>query len=277
MSFEQNGFFSAELDQFRDAIRTTAPTKLWFDYALDLNRIGLDLLRRAETARDDNALFTMHGIFVRTHQSYQAALLLAERGLIGDARTIIRSGVEGAIAIHALAADATFVQRLIEAHHVNQRKVARLLLDNPQYLARYSAAEIAAMQRVVADVDAMEVSPKPKLRDINWADVAVKHCPDLYQLLYRSFSSDGTHATLSSLDRYVVTDSNMQITAFKVAPDGEGVVEVLSAACLLFIWAAEPFAVAVNRADITTQIKEQLQRFATLPSAFPGEAPPAAA
>src|SRR5262249_9969626 len=276
MSFEQDGFFSPELDQFRDAMRTTAPSKPWFDYALDLNRIGLDLLRQAKTVRSDNALFTMHGIFVRTHQSYQAALLLAERGLIGDARTVLRSGIEGAIAIHALAADPTFVQRLIEAHHINQRKIARLLLNNPQYLARYSAAEIAAMQRVVADVDAMEAAPNPKLRDINWADVALKYCPDLYQLLYRSFSSDGTHATLSSLDRYVITDTNMEITAFKATSDGEGVVEVLSAACLLFMWAADPFAAAVDRPDITAQIKEQLQRFGTLPGAFPGEAPAAA-
>ena len=272
MSFEQDGFFSPELDQFRDAMRTTAP-KPWFDYALDLNRIGLDLLRQAKTVRSDNALFTMHGIFVRTHQSYQAALLLAERGLIGDARTVLRSGIEGAIAIHALAADPTFVQRLIEAHHINQRKIARLLLNNPQYLARCSAAEIAAMQRVVADVDAMEAAPNPKLRDINWADVALKYCPDLYQLLYRSFSSDGTHATLSSLDRYVITDINKEITAFKAVPDGEGVVEVLSAACLLFVWAADPLAAAVDRPDITAQIKEQLQRFGTLPGAFPGEAP----
>jgi hypothetical protein len=65
----------------------------------------------------------------------------------------------------------------------------------------------------------------------------------------------------------------MQITAFKVAPDGAGVVEVLSGACLLFIWAADPFAAAANRPDITKQILEQLRRFGTLPGAFPGKAP----
>jgi hypothetical protein len=122
----------------------------------------------------------------------------------------------------------------------------------------------------------METPSSAKLQDINWADVALKHCPDLYQLLYRQFSSDGTHATLSSLDRYVVTDSNMLITAFKAAPDGEGIVELLSAACLLFLWAADPFAAAVNRPDISAQIKDQLQRFGTLLGAFPREAPAAA-
>lgn len=257
-------------------MRSTAPSKAWFDYALDLNRIGVDLLRNATTACTENAIFAMHGIFVRTHQSFQAALLLAERGLIGDARTVLRSGFEGAIAIQALVADPAFVQRLIEAHHLNQRKVARLLLANPDYLATYGPAEISAMQAVVANVDAMETAPNPKLRDINWADIALNHCPDLYQLLYRSFSSDGTHVTLTSLDRYVEADANMQITAFKAAPDGEGVVEALSAACLLFMWAADPFAAAVNRSDVTAQIKKELHRFGTLPDAFPGEKPAAA-
>jgi hypothetical protein len=274
MSFERDGFFSPDLDQFRHAMRATAPSKAWFDYALDLNRIGFDLLTTAETSRSDNALFMMHGIFVRTHQSFQSALVLAERGLMGDARTVLRSGCEGAIAIHALAADASFVQRLIDAHYVNQRKIARSLLGNPQYLATYSTADIEAMRATVANVDAMETASK--LQDINWADVALKHCHDLYQLLYRSLSSDGTHMTLSSLDRYVVADANMQITAFKVAPDGEGIVEVLSAACLLFVWAADPFAAAVNRPDISAQIKQQVQRFGTLPGAFPRQSPAAA-
>jgi Family of unknown function (DUF5677) len=201
MSFEQDGFFSPDLEIFRQAVRTTATTKAWFDYALDLNRIGFDLLRNATTARSDRTEFAQHGVFVRTHQSFQSALILSERGLVGDARTVLRSGVEGAIAIHALGSDPSFIDRLIEAHHLNQRKTARLLLANPDYLATYSRADIAAMSSAVASVDAMEAAPKAKLRDINWADVALKHCPDLYQLLYRSLSSDGTHATLNSLDR----------------------------------------------------------------------------
>jgi hypothetical protein len=276
MSFEIEGFFSPEIDAFRKHLRMTEPTKTWFDYALDLNRIGLDLLRTATTSQSERAAFTLHGIFVRTHQSFQASLLLAERGLVGDARTVLRSGVEGAIAIHALGSDASFVDRLIEAHYVNQRKSARLLLGNPDYLKSYSAADVAAMQAAVAEVDAMEIPPKAKLRDINWADVALKHCPDLYQLLYRFLSSDGTHTTLNSLDRYVVTDDNLRITAFKVAPDGKDLVEVLSAACLLFLWAADPFAVVANRPDITARIKDEVQRFGTMPGAFPREQPAAA-
>ncbi|MGY4473774.1 hypothetical protein ACVILL_001188 [Bradyrhizobium sp. USDA 3364] len=94
---------------------TTTPTKAWFAYALDLNRIGFDLLRNATTAKSESAAFAIHGLFVPVHQSFQSALLLAERGLVGDARTVLRSGVEGTIAIYALHSDAAFIDRLIEA------------------------------------------------------------------------------------------------------------------------------------------------------------------
>ncbi|VIO70470.1 hypothetical protein CI1B_31240 [Bradyrhizobium ivorense] len=207
MSFEVDGFFSRDLELFQRAVRTTAPTKAWFDYALDLNRIGFDLLRNATTARSENAAFAIHGLFVRVHQSFQSALLLAERGLVGDARAVLRSGVEGTIAIYALHPDATFIDRLIEAHHYNQRKAARVLLDDPAYLAAYKAGDVAAMKAVVSSVDAMEKTKGAKFRDINWADVALKCCADLYQLMYRSLSSDGTHTTLNTLDRYVLADA----------------------------------------------------------------------
>lgn len=58
MSFEIDGFFSPDIDQFRDAVRTGKTTKPWFDYAYDLNRIGFDLLRDAKTPKNDNQRFT---------------------------------------------------------------------------------------------------------------------------------------------------------------------------------------------------------------------------
>jgi hypothetical protein len=37
------------------------------------------------------------------------------------------------------------MDRLIEAHHYNQRKAARVLLNDPAYLATYKAEDVAAI------------------------------------------------------------------------------------------------------------------------------------
>jgi uncharacterized protein DUF5677 len=274
MPFETDGFFSPEIAKFRHAVRTTHPFRAWFDYALGLNRIGFDLLRHATTRPIDRRLFTIYGHFVRVHHTFQGALLVAERGMASNARILVRGGIESAIALCALSRDETFVDQMIAANRLHQRKIARVVLDNPDYAATYSEGEIAAMRAVVADVDAMEAEGDWKLKEINWANVASEHCPDLYQLLYRSTSSDGTHATIETLNRFVVADENMQITAFTVAPDTGGLVEALSAACLLFIWAADPFASAFDRPDMSDELLKQVRLFAKLPNAFPGQSRP---
>jgi len=58
--------------------------------------------------------------------------------LVGDARSVLRSAVEGAIAIRALAVEPKFLDDLIEAHHVNQRKKARLVVGNPDRAVQFS-------------------------------------------------------------------------------------------------------------------------------------------
>jgi Family of unknown function (DUF5677) len=272
MSFEVDGFFSPEIEQFRQAVRSTAPYKPWFDYALGLNRIGLNLMKNASTSLADRRLFTMYGHFVRTQHTFQGALLLAERGMVPNARILLRSGVESAIAICALAKTDSLVDEMVAAHHFNQRKYARLIINNPGYKASYSPEEIAEMQTTIVAVDAIEANSGKKLKDVNWAETAAAHCIDLYNLLYRSLSSDGTHATVNSLNRMLEIDNSQQITAFKVAPDLDGLVEALSAACLLFIWSADPFADAFNRPDVSAELSKQLKLFAQLPGAFPRHA-----
>ena len=88
----------------------------------------------------------MYGHFVRTNQTFQGALLLAERGMVPNARILLRSGVESAIAICALIKDDSLVDQMVAAHHLNQRKYARLIVNNQEYCASYSTQEITEMR-----------------------------------------------------------------------------------------------------------------------------------
>ena len=69
-----------------------------------------------------------------------------------------------------------------------------------------------------------------------------------------------------------MVDTSKQITDFKAAPDTAGLVEVLSAASLVFIWAATPFADTSVLSDVSAAISERVQQFVTLPGAFRREA-----
>jgi hypothetical protein len=267
MSFATHGFMFA--GKFRATVREVPDYKLWFTYADDLNRLGLDMLQDLAVADDDNQRVTITALFVRAHHSFQAALVLAEMGLLADSRVVLRSAVEGAVATICLANDLKFLDQLIDAHYHYQRKTARLVLSNPNYASTYTPEQIAQMQGTVAKVDAIDETRIKKLSDINWANVALKHCPDLYNLLYRTLSTDGTHTNIHSIHRYMIYDRAGKFAGFKVGPDIDGMIDTLKAACLMFLWAAEPFARAFPRDGLEDRIRAQLQRFDTLPQNDP--------
>lgn len=127
MSFDTDGFRSSSMERFRASLQNIPAYKAWIDFADELNRFALNLLRERDIPRDDRQLLFISVLFVRAHKSFQGALHLAELGLVSDARAVLRTASEGAIALNALANDASFIDRLVEAHYRNQRKLARIV------------------------------------------------------------------------------------------------------------------------------------------------------
>ena len=134
-----------------------------------------------------------------------------------------------------------------EAHFRSRRTLAHAV--KLHFASEYTTEQLAHIDETIAEADRRETAKgldskgrKIELSDIKWEQVANMHSLELYQLLYRSMSVDGTHATLDALQRYLVVDARGEITGLKVAPDGDGLQEVLTAATLMFVWAAAPFA-----------------------------------
>jgi hypothetical protein len=249
------------MDSFRAAVRGQPPTKAWFELADDLNWLGLDILNGHMTPLDDNQRLLIAAFFVRVHKSFQAALILAERGLTGDANAVLRSAVETAIALNALANDPAFVNELIGAHRLNQQKLAGVVLNNPDYRASYPPDEIAQMEATISDVDGLKADSATKPLKIIWADVAQKNgCRDLYQLLYRLLSTNGTHTNVDAANNQFEIDSAGRITGLKVRPDYDGLAETLKAACLTLLSAADPFLRAFPKDGFTERIQAGMVR-----------------
>ena len=276
MTFKIDGFLSPSMEKFSASLRTVPEYKAWFEFAEGLNRLGLEGLEGTEPPRTDNRKLTISALFVRAHKSLAAALILAELGLVGDARSVLRSSVECAIAIRALAVEPKFLDEIIEAHHVNQRKKALLVVGNPDYAATYPAEKIAEMNATIAQVDAMEAAKlkasNRKLQDITWANVGTKYAKDLYELLYRLLSADGTHTTLDAINRMFDYSPTGEIVSVKVGPDIADMVETLKAGCLMFLWAAESFADVYELANMRARVQEKMDAFMTLPQNEPSKA-----
>jgi hypothetical protein len=231
VSFETDGFFSPQIEVFRRQVRETLPSKAWFEYALSLNRLSLNMLRNAEMAGIDRRQLVLNTHFVRLHKSFQSVLILAERGLVPDARVVLRSAVEVAIVIHALAGEAGFEERMIEEDHRSERTLARKTLDS--FAASLSSGAIANLNSTIRAADAYEASKGKELTKINWEQVAERHCPQLYQFFYRDLSSDGTHATIKALERHLAGEEGGPMVGIMAGPLKSGLIDLLMHASLV--------------------------------------------
>ncbi len=82
------------MESFRASLLKVPAYKVWLDFATDLNRLGYELLRDREVPCEDRQRLAIAVLFVRAHKSLQASLLLAELGLLSDARVVLRSAAE---------------------------------------------------------------------------------------------------------------------------------------------------------------------------------------
>jgi hypothetical protein len=165
-----------------------------------------------------------------------------------------------------VAKDATFVDRIIGDERYNQRKMAKLILDNSEYRFLSSAEQIILMQATVTEIDRIKADPNAeiKVEGIIWEQVARKHCPDLYAFLYRSLSWDGTHTTANSLNRYFNYDSLGRATSLKVAPEVADVPEALLYACNAVLWALDPYEILFPTQGLATKLQDLMARFRAL-------------
>jgi hypothetical protein len=89
MTIDEEGFLSPKISGWIEKHR--AENRAWFAHAMDLNSVAQRLLLEVPL---DNETLPFKLFFVRGLSSFQAAILLAERGMTQDARTIIRSCFE---------------------------------------------------------------------------------------------------------------------------------------------------------------------------------------
>jgi hypothetical protein len=260
--FETHGFLSDEIESFRKIVRTREPFKEWFGFAQELNLFGSEAIRAHTFDQNDTQRMTISALFIRAHQSLQAAMVLVERGMIADARTVLRTLVEGTIAQIALASDVGVIDQLVAAHHKHQLTICREMLADEKYREQLSPSQIAQLETTLSELDSLKGIPGKDPRAINWADLAKTHCAELYLLLYRPLSADGTHTTVDSINRHIEADAELRITGLKGGPELTDIVDTLSIACLSFIWALNSFE--QMRGTDGQQLQSFLQKFKEL-------------
>jgi Family of unknown function (DUF5677) len=233
MPIEDSGFLTGN-PPWVSQIRTQH--KPWFDLITMLNRLAMSvLLREAPKVPEELYVATL---YARAVTMFQGAVLLAERGMAAESRTLVRGCAETAIALGCTRRDKTFPRQLDDDHDRHRVAMANDILNLPAEDPNVSAMQRDDLRRLIAEVSAQHAPSGP--RKINWAVASSRAAmTDLYLTVYRQTSGDAAHVSLRSMDRHVVSDASGTITGFQFRPYPEEVADTLSSAIAALFHATE--------------------------------------
>lgn len=206
MSLETEGFLSAEADQI--AAAQAASEAGWGSLVRDLNqttqRLLIDTKLPFQNLLSDPPILSRM-LLGRALSNFQGGVLLLERGMAVEARTLARACLETAFCLTAvLTQGSPFGMRLVADAEKHRRMLAKNLLAVSD--AALPADEVARLQDLVASVPT-DVVP-------HWlgADEMARASPiaGMY-LFYRSLSGDAAHPSIGSLERYFRRDQDNAI------------------------------------------------------------------
>jgi hypothetical protein len=207
MKLGNRGFLSANIGIWSDLKRRRL--KKWFRLIEGLNRAATRLLNVEPDRRNNQQLYAAL-LYRRALQTFQGSILLAERGMIADALTLVRSCAETAIAIGCFAADDKFFDRLIDDDANHRLTYANVILCDKYLSEPLSSEEVSNLQKLVSAINSKYSSGRPK--GINWADAAKQaQMAVLYNMIYRLASGGATHVSINALDRHVIAGPNSRL------------------------------------------------------------------
>ena len=206
-TFEQ-GFLTDSIDELRYTIRTKYSE--WRHLLLEVNRVSVQTQHTIDIHYEDNRERYAAVLFARTLSTTQASVLLLERGLIPQARALMRAALETIFALAAIAEDPAVVERLLETHRNEQQRAAKnIRLWKDPILREISDAEEASgrlqpfLDSNANGISTFEFAQKAGLED--W-----------YRTVYMIFSWS-VHGAAIDLERHVVMAPNGDVTQFMSA------------------------------------------------------------
>jgi hypothetical protein len=155
---------------------------------------------------------TLVTLLLRAISSFEGVMLLSERGMLVEARTLTRNVYETAFYTGALVADEAFIGRMVADNAKHRKTLANELINDRAHSDVIGPDVLSQLAQFLMD---LEASGQTLDRLISERAAKQAGMGPLYNF-FRDLSGDA-HPTIQSLNRY--TDGQPDMTGFRLAPD----------------------------------------------------------
>ncbi|PBB26129.1 MULTISPECIES: DUF5677 domain-containing protein [unclassified Mesorhizobium] len=225
-SIREDGFLSESLESALPRFREI--NREWVDFSKDLNRLALrfwiahDNVVLGRTGMDPVSIACR--IMLRALSNFQAAIILAERGLVAEADCLSRGLYEAGFWLGYLSEEPTEAAGAFIADEKNSQK--SLL----KHLRRIEEATPGVFGLDLAEIDRRISAVGPsKSQDLE--ELAKKAGHSLFYSTYKRLSSGSAHASLASTYAFMSKNADGTFSGHIFGPDVEGAMSSFSSAC----------------------------------------------
>ena len=250
MSLDEQAFLSPDIEQYRERIRVT--NQLSFKLVEDLNKFGQQVKYQLKIHNRDGQQLFAGCLLIKLLNDIQAAVILFERGLVSQGRSMLRVGLESLIVLGKICESYEFVHAYAKIGEKDRLKLVRAIRNAPTDVFEDIKPELTdeLIHKIEETIGGTEST-----RNIEqWAnDVGLHH---LYVGDYRLFSQD-VHSSPKALNEYFMEDEEKEIIGFEWGPKGDEdlLAELLEAARYLI------YGLSFMKEIFELNINEQLGTF----------------
>lgn len=255
--FKAEGFLTECPANILAEIRSFEPEL--FDTCEAVNRWGMEVAWNLQPRKSKAGQVAGALLFVKALNSFQAAVLLARRGMCVESEAMSRTGLECVFQLGALAKEPERHAKALESdHHRHLATHAKKLLVHVQ-----KGAVLAP--EVVKDLEANTLLKGDSISMEKAAESAgLSH---YYDSLYRGSSGFSAHPTLGALLRMVVSEGDT--IKLQMGPDFYQLGQALIVAAPILIECGRPLASLFARPELESQAEALRSRFDELCKARP--------
>jgi Family of unknown function (DUF5677) len=270
MSFDTRGFLSPDLDKWRAQVRAAFPARFGLlDAVSDLGQRCLtEMCAMPRNNENPTKNLLTCALMARLLQQFQGAVVNVERGMVTNARTLLRCGFETMFFLGGSIWVEDFFTIAMRDHKAQQDKLLRMhieaIKDDPE-----AGPSIAALEKARAHVEEMLKEYEAKKASFrNIADMA--GMMKVYDSYYRALSTDSAHVNMWSIINIFNAEGGIN-----VGPGVGDYMDTLNVAIVLGVTLVEAANYLIRSDEIADSWRPLHKKAMTLMPADPLPEPPA--
>ncbi len=194
-TIEEEGFLSEEAFKNKEIFYNNY--RNLFDFASNLNRLSMELMRSIKLDWDDHPKIILNTLQLRLIENYQAVVLLLQLGMVSQAKVIVRGMLETLFILVALQKKPDLLQCYFDQFEEGRKRALKASCQFEGEHLKKAAKEHKLEQHYINQRFAVKGKTLKVLKPKQWA--AEAELLDFYNLWYTLYSNS-SHSNLPALD-----------------------------------------------------------------------------